>query len=99
MVKYNTSSDNELAALLNQGDKVAYTEIYRRYHAALYIHVFNKLRSRDESRDIIHDLFSSLWQKPGSVNLKKLPLQPTCILRYVTAFSTCLPVARYNQNI
>ena len=70
MLKYNTVSDNELATLLNEGDQLAYTEIYRRYHAALYIHVFNKLRSREESRDIVHDLFSSLWQNREELILK-----------------------------
>lgn len=54
-------NDEELVSLLNKGSQVAYTEIYNRYHGALYIHVFNKIRSREESRDIVHDLFNSLW--------------------------------------
>ncbi|HTD98526.1 MAG TPA: hypothetical protein VK668_04545 [Mucilaginibacter sp.] len=35
-----------------------------------YIHVFNKLRNREESRDIVHDLFSSLWQKKEELEIQ-----------------------------
>lgn len=63
MSRYDKLPDDELVTLLRQGDESAYTEIYHRYHAPLYIHVFNKLRNREESRDIVHDLFSQLWQK------------------------------------
>jgi RNA polymerase sigma-70 factor (ECF subfamily) len=64
--------DDQLVALLNEGNNIAYAEIYNRYHAALYIHVFNKLRNREEARDIVHDLFSSLW-----VNREKLSISTT----------------------
>jgi RNA polymerase sigma-70 factor (ECF subfamily) len=63
-------SDEQLVALLVRGDPAAYTEIYQRYHAALYLHVFNKLRNREEARDIVHDLFSGLWQKRERLNIE-----------------------------
>jgi RNA polymerase sigma-70 factor (ECF subfamily) len=66
----NKLSDDELVSLLNEGSQPAYTAIYNRYHAALYIHVFNKIRSREESRDIVHDLFSSLWLKRAELSLQ-----------------------------
>jgi RNA polymerase sigma-70 factor (ECF subfamily) len=70
LAAYNTLSDHDLASLLQQGDQQAYTEIYKRYHAAIYIHVFNRLRVREESRDLVHDLFSSLWHKKEELNLQ-----------------------------
>lgn len=70
MPDYRKLDDPELVALLVRGDQGAYTEIYQRYHAGLYIHVFNKLRLREESRDIVHDLFSSLWQKRETLVLQ-----------------------------
>lgn len=73
-------SDPELVSLLNKGNQLAYTEIYNRYHAALYIHVFNKLRNREDSRDIVHDLFSSLW-----LNRAELLLQTTLAAYLYTA--------------
>lgn len=70
MTAFTDFSDVELVAMLKNGDHGAYSEIYRRYHAALYIHVFNKLRLREESRDIVHDLFASLWSKCQDVEIK-----------------------------
>ena len=70
MSSYSKLTDNELVSLLRSGDNIAYTEVYDRYHGKLYIHVFNKLRSREDSRDIIHDLFISLWQNHGGLELK-----------------------------
>jgi RNA polymerase sigma-70 factor (family 1) len=70
MLDYRKLSDQELSTLLAKGDGTAYTEIYRRYHTSLYIHVFNKLRLREESRDIVHDLFSSLWHNRESFRLQ-----------------------------
>src|ERR1700753_143261 len=62
--------DNELLCLLREGNRAAYTEIYKRYHGALYIHLFNKLRSREEARDIVHDLFSNLWLKREEISIQ-----------------------------
>ena len=67
---YNTLTDQELLNLLKADDRAAFTEVYNRYHAALYIHVFNKLRLREESRDIVHDLFASIWNKRAGFELK-----------------------------
>jgi len=69
LAAYNTLLDDELASLLKQGDKQAYTEIYARYHAGIYIHTFNKLRIREDSKDLVHDLFSNLWHKREELNL------------------------------
>jgi RNA polymerase sigma-70 factor (ECF subfamily) len=63
-------SDFQLVELLKEGDSDAYSEIYNRYHAALYVHVFNKLRLREESRDIVHELFASLWSKRNETDIK-----------------------------
>ena len=69
MIAYKTLSDDELAPLLQQGDQQAYTEIYARYHAGIYIHIFNRLRIREDSKDLVHDLFSNLWHKKEELNL------------------------------
>lgn len=70
MTAYDSIPEVELTELLRLGDNVAFTEIYNRYHAALYIHAFNKLRNREESRDIVHDLFGSLWNNRANLQVK-----------------------------
>jgi RNA polymerase sigma-70 factor (ECF subfamily) len=55
------NSDEELIILLQHGDHNAYTEIYSRYSGVLYLHAYNKLRNKDEAKDILQELFTTLW--------------------------------------
>ena len=63
MTGYNVLADLELYALLKAGDKVAYTEIYNRYFSLLYLHALKRLRDEEAARDLIQDLFTTLWVK------------------------------------
>ncbi|SHM77903.1 RNA polymerase sigma factor [Mucilaginibacter sp. OK098] len=63
MTNYSKLTDTELAALLKEGDHPAYTEIYNRYKFILHAHAVNKLREREEARDIIQEVFTYLWSK------------------------------------
>lgn len=63
MTGYNVLADLELYALLKAGDKVAYTEIYNRYFSLLYLHALKRLRDEEAARDLIQDLFATLWLK------------------------------------
>jgi RNA polymerase sigma-70 factor (family 1) len=58
MSKY---SDRELIGLFKEGNHTAYTEIYTRYSGILYLHAYNKLRNREEVKDILQELFATLW--------------------------------------
>lgn len=61
--KYSNFNDQELAALLKQGDQFAFAEIYNRYKFVLHTHAVNKLRDREEAKDIIQEVFTYLWSK------------------------------------
>lgn len=63
MHKYCGLSDLELSDLLKSGDHLAYSEIYIRYKGPLYIHAYNKLRNREEAKDLVQELFTVLWNK------------------------------------
>jgi RNA polymerase sigma-70 factor (family 1) len=63
-------SDEELIKLFKQGDHHAYTEIYSRYSGVLYLHAYNKLRNREEVKDIIQELFTTLWVNRESLSLE-----------------------------
>lgn len=66
---YNELTDSELVVLLKAGDNIAFTEIYNRYHGKLYIHLFNKMQSREDCKDILHDLFISLWHTHATLEI------------------------------
>jgi len=68
MPVYPNLSDEELTVLLKQGDHRAFTEIYNRYWAEMYYHTFRMLKDEDSSKDVVQDVFSSLWLKSSLIN-------------------------------
>nr|WP_121270494.1 RNA polymerase sigma-70 factor [Pedobacter schmidteae] len=65
---YSNFSDEELTVLLKQDDQLAFTEIYNRYWAEMYYHTFRMLKDEDSSKDVLQDVFSTLWLKSSSLN-------------------------------
>ena len=63
MKLYSKLSDSELADLLKSDDQLAFTEIYNRFYYALFTHVYNRLNDKDEAKDVVQELFSTLWCK------------------------------------
>lgn len=66
---YSLLTDNELAVFLQEGDREAYTEIYKRYNSLLYVFAYKRLGDREEVKDIIHELFLSLWMNRESLTI------------------------------
>lgn len=62
-INYNNYEDSELVALLAKDDQLAHSEIFLRYNKLLYSHAYNKLREREEAKDIVSDVFYALWAK------------------------------------
>lgn len=69
MSSYSAMSDAELALLLKEGNAFAYTEIYNRYKGLLYLFAYKRLGDREEARDLIHELFLSVWTKCNDINI------------------------------
>ncbi|WP_317125917.1 RNA polymerase sigma factor [Pedobacter chitinilyticus] len=70
MVIYNAISDEDLVLLLNNGDRLAFTQLYERYKYLLYVHALRRLRNEAEAEDLIHDLFATIWNRHETLNLK-----------------------------
>ena len=69
MSRYLGFTDRELTESIREGDQGAYTEIFSRYNKLLYSHTYNKLRDSEEAKDIVQEVFYSLWANRG----KSLP--------------------------
>jgi RNA polymerase sigma-70 factor (ECF subfamily) len=67
MATYNSYTDVELTDLLKSGNHAAYTEIYDRYSGLLYIFAYKRLRDREKAKDLVHDLFLTLWANHESL--------------------------------
>ncbi|QEM02584.1 RNA polymerase sigma-70 factor [Mucilaginibacter rubeus] len=63
MEHYSKLTDEKLILLLKENDHKAYAQIYDRYKFILHAHAINKLRDREEARDIIQEVFTYLWAK------------------------------------
>jgi RNA polymerase sigma-70 factor (family 1) len=61
MIDYKSFNDVELLGMLKASDRRAYTEIYNRYHYLLLNHAYKKLRDEEQAKDVIQELFASLW--------------------------------------
>ncbi|PWS32651.1 RNA polymerase subunit sigma-70 [Pedobacter paludis] len=70
MVIYSTHKDEELYALLKQGDKNAFMEIFERYYNLLIIYADKRLKNRPEAEDVVHEVYTSLWTRRSEVNIQ-----------------------------
>nr|WP_199074889.1 RNA polymerase sigma-70 factor [Pedobacter sp. ASV19] len=69
MENYAKRSDMELLQLLQNGDRLAYAEIFERYKFILHHHALKKLPYREEVQDIIQEVFATLWTKRESIQI------------------------------
>lgn len=70
MSEYKAYSDQKLVALLKEGKQAAFTEIYDRYWASMYMHVYKMLRDKEEAKDLLQDMFSLLWIKSSELKVE-----------------------------
>lgn len=61
--------ENETLLKMQAGDAEAFKILYLRYYQRLYLHAYNKLRDREVAKDIIHDLFASIWEKRKDLHI------------------------------
>nr|WP_121273654.1 RNA polymerase sigma-70 factor [Pedobacter schmidteae] len=72
MTAYNSFKDYELTALLKDGDRTAFTEIYDRYWKTLYAIAYNRLRNTQSAEDVVHDVLVSLWNNRETAEVEQL---------------------------
>ena len=87
---YLDKPDSKLCELLFKGDSNAFELIYNKYFKYLYRYVNHSLGSKEDSEEILHDLFLSIWQNRSNkkilekVHIKHCPesdvLLPTAYL-------------------
>ena len=64
---YREFPDADLIKLVGSGDHTAFTEIYERYWGLLFVHAMKILRDEEEVKDVLQELFSSLWRKSAEL--------------------------------
>jgi len=67
MLEYHKLNDSELTDLVRKNDQLAFAEIYQRYWTIMYMHALKMLKNEEDTRDIIQELFTTLWTKSDSM--------------------------------
>ena len=82
MQVYQTYSDEQLLALLKNGDQPAFEQIYSRYWKKLFTLAYHKLQSKQDAEDIVHDIFASLWMRRSELNIQTLEAYLAVAVKY-----------------
>jgi RNA polymerase sigma-70 factor (family 1) len=69
MLSYVSYTDNELMALLKQGNDAAFSALYDRYWEKLFSIAGNKLNDLAMAEDIVQDIFLDLWYRRQQIVL------------------------------
>ncbi|MGV3604604.1 MAG: RNA polymerase sigma factor [Dyadobacter fermentans] len=70
MDNYQGCTDSALLALIAEGDELAFAEVYRRYKGVLFLHARRILGNDEEGKDVLQELFTTLWTRRTSIDLK-----------------------------
>lgn len=69
---YLDKPDGKLCESLFKGDSKAFELIYNKYFKYLYRYVNHSLGSKEDSEEILHDLFLSIWQNRSNKKILDL---------------------------
>lgn len=69
-MELHSSSENLLIERLRLGDEEAFEAIYNQYAESLLIFAESKLYSLEESRDVIQELFLSIWLRRAELRIQ-----------------------------
>ncbi|HEY5393108.1 MAG TPA: RNA polymerase sigma-70 factor [Hanamia sp.] len=62
--------DELLLQQMAEGNRQAFTEVYKRYWEDLFITAAKALRSKEEAADVTQDVFLSLWNRRNELNIQ-----------------------------
>ncbi len=93
-MSYIKLSDAQLTQLIIDGDKLAFTEIYNRYWPVMYTHAFKFFGNQDDARDVLQELFTTLWLKNAELNIQT----NLSGFLYITLRNKCLDFIQKNKT-
>lgn len=75
-------TETELLSSLKAGDEQAFTRIYKLYWEKLFFIAHKRLRSTEDCKEIVQNVFFILWQKHSQLNIQSLPVYLSAMTRY-----------------
>ena len=65
------NSDQQLVKAIKEGDPAAFDSLYWKFHKAVYAGILKLLKDQDVSKDILQDVFVTLWIKRDTLDPDK----------------------------
>lgn len=62
-------SDTRLMDLIREGNNHAFTVLVNRYWEDLYRHIYARLRHEEDAKDILQEIFISVWKNRDTITL------------------------------
>ncbi len=72
MTNYSDLTDSQLIDLLKGDNESAFTEIYSRYWKPLFDTAYSIIQDEDSAKDIVQNVFISLWQRREVSDIQSL---------------------------
>jgi RNA polymerase sigma-70 factor (ECF subfamily) len=63
--------EKELLMRLANGDEYAFRAVFDHYHHALFLNVMRLLHVEEEARDVVQEVFMTLWEKRAGIDTDK----------------------------
>jgi RNA polymerase sigma factor (sigma-70 family) len=95
---YNAADDNDLFALVKQDNELAYTELYNRYWQKLYFISHKHLKSDPDAREIVQEVFFTIWAKRKLLVIGSFPAYVAAMTRYAV-YTTLASKKRQAEKI
>ncbi len=86
--------DLELYSLAKSGDENAFTMLYRRHWQSLFNGAYKRLQCKDQSQDIVQNIFIDFWERRNSVDVGNVQ----AYLHTAVRFQVFKYTARQPQN-
>jgi RNA polymerase sigma-70 factor (family 1) len=75
-------TDEQLVIQLQESNKRAFEGIYDRYWYKLFCIAYHQVGSREESEELVHDIFESLWNKRQETSIRNLSTYLVFAMKY-----------------
>ncbi|MCF0043006.1 RNA polymerase sigma factor [Dyadobacter fanqingshengii] len=82
MTHFQHLSDDELAALMKEGEEGAFDEIYNRHWDKLFYAAHRMVKSAEVAEEITQDTFMLFWMKRETLEIQSLKPYLAAMLRY-----------------
>lgn len=75
-------TEKQLLLLMAEGDKESFSVIYRNYWHELYCEAYKRLGNKEQSEDIVEEIFISLWERRINLQIENLSAYLYTAVRY-----------------